>query len=174
MLATSSYYKFDCGPVELDVVFTAPMLIDNYDLLSSPINYISYQVRSNDSKPHDVQFYLGASTLIGVNKSSQPTVSSTVVNKGIKYVKTGTIEQPILAKTGDGICIDWGYFYMPNINGDVSLGSDNDIKTAFFANGSLPESKNEIVSRKPSTAPTLAYVHNFGKVSQASSYALVG
>ena len=174
VLATNTYYTFSCGPVELDVVFTAPMLINDYDLLSSPVNYISYQVRSNDSKPHDVQFYLGASTLIGVNKSSQPTVSSTVVNKGIKYVKTGTIEQPILAKTGDGICIDWGYFYMPNINGDVALGSDNDIKKAFFANGSLPESKNEIVSRKPSTAPTLAYVHNFGKVSQASSYALVG
>ena len=174
VLATNTYYTFSCGPVELDVVFTAPMLINDYDLLSSPVNYISYQVRSNDSKTHDVQFYLGASTLIGVDKSSQPTVSSTVVNKGIKYVKTGTIEQPILAKTGDGICIDWGYFYMPNINGDVALGSDNDIKTAFFANGSLPESKDEIVSRKPSTAPTLAYVHNFGKVSQASSYALVG
>ena len=108
VLATNTYYTFSCGPVELDVVFTAPMLINDYDLLSSPVNYISYQVRSNDSKTHDVQFYLGASTLIGVDKSSQPTVSSTVVNKGIKYVKTGTIEQPILAKTGDGICIDWG------------------------------------------------------------------
>ena len=34
VLATSSYYTFLCGPMELDVVFTAPMLIDDYDLLS--------------------------------------------------------------------------------------------------------------------------------------------
>lgn len=174
VLATNTYYTFSCGPVELDVVFTAPMLINDYDLLSSPVNYISYQVRSTDGKAHDAQFYLGASTLIGVDKSSQPTVSSTVINKGVTYLKTGTIEQPILAKTGDGICIDWGYFYLPGINGEVSLGSDNDIKASFFANGTLPESKHEIVSRKPSTAPTLAYVHDFGTVEQAASYTMVG
>ena len=46
VLATSTYYTFTCGPVELDVVFTAPQLIDDLDLLSTPINYVSYRVRS--------------------------------------------------------------------------------------------------------------------------------
>lgn len=174
VLATSTYYTFACGNVELDLVFTAPMLINDYDLLSSPVNYISYQVRSTDKKQHDVQFYLGASTLLAVNKSSQPTVSSTVIKNGVTYLKTGTIEQPILEKTGDGICIDWGYLYLPNINGEVCLGGDNDVKASFISTGTLPTSKKEIVSRKPSTAPTLAYVHNFGKVTTASSYALIG
>ena len=174
VLATSTYYTFACGPVDLDVVFTAPMLINDYDLLSSPVNYISYQVRSTDNKAHDVQFYLGASTLLAVNKSNQPTVSSTVINKGVTYLKTGTIEQPILAKTGDGICIDWGYLYLPNINGEVSLALDADIKASFLANGTLPKSHDQLVSRKPATAPTLAYMHNFGSVAQASSYALIG
>ena len=174
VLATNTYYTFACGPVELDVVFTAPMLINDYDLLSSPVNYISYQVRSVDNKVHDVQFYLGASTFLAVNKTNQPTISSTVINKGVKYLKTGTIEQPILAKTGDGICIDWGYFYLPNINGEVCLDSDNNIKASFFSDGTLPQGKTEIVNRKPSTSPTLAYVHDFGKVAQASSYALLG
>lgn len=174
VLATNTYYTFACGPVELDVVFTAPMLINDYDLLSSPVNYISYQVRSVDNKVHDVQFYLGASTFLAVNKTNQPTISSTVINKGVKYLKTGTIEQPILAKTGDGICIDWGYFYLPNINGEVCLDSDNDIKASFFSDGTLPQGKTEIVNRKPSTSPTLAYVHDFGKVAQASSYTLLG
>ena len=58
VLATSSYYTFTCGPVELDVVFTAPQLIDDLDLLSTPINYISYRVRPLDKKEHDVQFYI--------------------------------------------------------------------------------------------------------------------
>ena len=174
VLATSTYYTFVCGPVELDVVFTAPMLINDYDLLSMPINYISYQVRSTDKKTHDVQFYLSANPLQGVNKSSQPTVSSTVIKDGVKYLKTGTVDQPILAKTGDGICIDWGYFYMPNVNGNVSLSAENKIKDAFLSTGQLPESEDVIVCRKASQMPTLAYVHNFGNVTTASSFTMLG
>lgn len=174
VLATSSYYKFDCGPVELDVVFTAPMLIDNYDLLSSPINYISYQVTSTDGKEHDVQLMLTASPAIGQNKASQPTKSETLTQGGVKYVRTGTVEQPILAKKGDHICIDWGYLYLPAINGEVSLNSDEAVKTSFVNSGKLPESKDVIVASRAADRPTLAYVHDFGKTAKASSYALIG
>ena len=121
VLATNTYYTFACGPMELDVVFTAPMLIDDYDLLSVPVNYISYQVRSTDGKKHDVQFYLGATPLQSVNHEFQPTVSSIGEQEDMRYVRTGTIEQPILAKSDDDICIDWGYFYLPAINGEVAL-----------------------------------------------------
>jgi len=174
VMATSTYYTFKCGPVELDVVFTAPHIIDNYDLLSSPINYISYQVRSVDKKAHDVQFFLGASPLIAVNKPSQAVVSSTELRKGVTYLKTGTIEQPILAKKGDHICIDWGYFYMPNVNGEVCLGKDDVVKSQFAKSGALPKGESKIVSRKPSEMPTLAYMHNFGNVTSASSFTMVG
>lgn len=174
VLATNTYYTFECGPVELDVVFTAPMLIDDYDLISTPINYISYQVRSTDGQKHDVQFYLSANPLMGVNRESQPTISTYGSQQGVPYVRTGTIEQPILAKSGDGICIDWGYFYLPAINGDVALGSVEEVEGAFAQTGALPALTNDVVARKPSEMPTLAYVHNFGSVDNASSYALVG
>jgi hypothetical protein len=174
VLATSSYYTFKCGPVDLNVVFTAPMLIDDLDLLSTPVNYISYQVSSNDTKEHNVQFYLSSSPLMAVNNASQPTVSNTIVHDGVNYLTTGTIDQPILAKKGDGICIDWGYFYLPAINGSVSLGSENDIKTSFLNNGKLPNSVREIVCRKVSEMPTLAYEHDFGNVTEGRSYTMVG
>lgn len=109
-----------------------------------------------------------------MNKSSQPTVSSTVIKNGVKYLKTGTIDQPILAKKGDGICIDWGYFYMPNVNGNVSLAAENTVKDAFLSTGELPVGENEIVCRKASQMPTLAYVHNFGNVTTASSFTMLG
>jgi hypothetical protein len=60
VMATSTYYQFDCGDVTLNVVFTAPMLIDDYDLLSAPVNYISYEVRSANGQKHDVQLLLTA------------------------------------------------------------------------------------------------------------------
>ena len=174
VLATNTYYTFTAGPVELDVVFTAPMIMKDYDLMSSPINYISYQVRSKDKKAHSVQLYLSATPQMAVNKLSQPTISTMAEGNGKKYLKTGTIEQPILAKTGDGICIDWGYFYMSGVNGKLSLGDDQVIKGKFVSEGTLPESSQRIVCRKKSMLPTLAYMHDFGSTTQAVSYTMLG
>ena len=174
VLATNTYYTFLCGPVELDLVFTAPMLIDDLDLLSTPVNYISYRVRAKDGKKHQVQFYLSASPLMAVNKAAQPTVSQTVEKNGVKYLSTGTIDQPILAHKGDGICIDWGYFYLSGQNGVLSLNDELTMKDVFLAFGKLPASQECIVCRKPSQLPTLAYLHDFGTVQEGSSFALVG
>ena len=176
VLATNTYYSFICGPVELDVVFTAPMLIDDYDLLSSPINYISYQVRSTDGQEHDVQLMLTATPEQALNKVSQPTRTQLVREQGVIYGKTGTIDQPILAKKGDGICIDWGYFYMPAINGEVSMGSIDRIHTDFVQHGKImPERGRRFIdSKKASQMPMLGYIHNFGKTKQAASYMMLG
>ena len=174
VMATSTYYNFTCGPVDLNLVFTAPMLIEDYDLLSSPINYISYNVKSNDGKAHDVQILLTASPRIAQNEQNSATVSTLEEKDGITYVKTGTVQQPILAKTGDHICIDWGYLYMPAINGNVALGTDADIKDTFFKTGKLPKSEKEIVSTSALDQPLLGYVHNFGSTTNASSYAMLG
>ena len=94
VLATSTYYTFVCGPVELDLVFTAPMLIDDYDLLSMPINYISYQVRSTDGRAHDAQLLLTASPLLAVNKAAQPTVTTQEEHRGVTYPRPAPSSSP--------------------------------------------------------------------------------
>lgn len=176
VMATSTYYTFNCGPVVLDVVFTSPMLIDDLDLLSTPVSYVSYQVKSLDRKKHDVQFALLASPLIATNKPHQPTESSVVTENGVKYLKTGTIDQPILAKKGDGIGIDWGYLYIADINGKVSLDSYNNTIESFMKQGGLAKGQQQIRAYKQTDMPVLAYVHDFGKVDQQaqSSYAMIG
>lgn len=176
VLATSTYYTFACGPVELDLVFTAPMLIDNYDLLSSPINYISYQVRSTDGAEHSVQMMLTASPKLAQNKDFQATRASIVEENGVRYAKTGTIEQPILAKYGDHICIDWGYLYLPAVNGEIAIGPDNELKNMFMNTGKIEGTPagTEIVAQNASTAPLLAYVHDFGKTRKAASFTMIG
>ena len=175
VLATNTYYTFTCGPIELDVVFTAPMLIDDYDLLSSPINYISYQVRSIDGKEHNVQMMIAATPEMALNKANQPTRSKLIENfwGEQQYVCTGTIDQPILAKKGDGICIDWGYFYIPAINGSVSLGNAIEMKESFVSTGST-RSKAIYESSKASNMPLLCYTRDLGKTKQASSFMMMG
>jgi hypothetical protein len=117
---------------------------------------------------------LGTSSLLAVNKAGQPNVSTIESHGETKYLKSGTIEQPILAKTGDGICIDWGYLYLPDINGEVCITDIEQLKSTFTTTGRLPEGKQRVVAQKPNEAPVLAYRHDFGRVSQASSFALIG
>ena len=177
VLATSTYFTFGCGPVELDVVFTAPMLMDDLDLLSMPINYISYQVRSKDGLKHNVQFYLEASSEIAVNNESkdlQPTKTSIITENGQTYATTGTIEQPILAKKGDHICIDWGYFYVPAVNGKLTLGLPADLENAFAEAGAAGTGEEEIVCRDASKMPCIALVNDLGDISTSSSFAMIG
>ena len=193
VLATNTYYTFACGPVELDLVFTAPMLIDDYDLISMPINYISYQVRATDQRKHEVQIYFSANPLQAVNKDTQPTITTMGNEKGVRYVRTGTIEQPILAKTGDGICIDWGYFYIPAINGQVMMGTPSEIEDAFIQSGRIFPQRQQgggrfqggqggrggfgfrgITARKAADMPTLAFTRDFGSVETATSFMMMG
>ncbi|KAA6338019.1 hypothetical protein EZS27_013943 [termite gut metagenome] len=96
---TQTYYTFECGNVELNLIFTSPLLMDDLDLMSTPINYISYQVKSLDRKAHDVQIYMDAGTQWATNVSGQET-ETTLYNGEDKliYAKTGTREQPILLK----------------------------------------------------------------------------
>ena len=175
VLATNTYYKFTCGPVTLDVVFTAPMLMQDVDLMSTPINYISYQVTSNDGQEHDVQFYFATSPELSVNNNMQPTVSSITTQNGIRYIKSGSKAQKVLDKAGDMICIDWGYLYIPEINGTVSIGDRSEIAATFASTGRLPEtSTSDISSTEEVEMPLLAFCNDLGKVSQASSYMMIG
>ena len=174
VLATSTYYTFTCGPVELDLVFTAPMVMDDLDLISTPVNYLSYQVRSTDGNEHDVQFYFATSPQLTVNESAQPTLSNVITENGVDYVRSGSVEQPMLGKTGDLITIDWGYLYLPAINGAVGLANTAQAESYFVSNGALASYNKTVTSTEAGNMPTLAYVRNFGKTRASRSFMLIG
>ncbi len=168
VMATSTYYTFTCGPVDLELVFTAPQVYDDLDLLSTPINYVSYRVKANDKKEHSVQVYFETTPKLAVNRETQPTVAETLSKNGINYVKAGTIEQPICAKAADQICIDWGYAYVAspeNRGGKVALGAIDAMKRAFRDNGTLAESEKMVVTREKGKMPAMAYCDDLGKVT---------
>ncbi|HAD02177.1 MAG TPA: glutaminase, partial [Porphyromonadaceae bacterium] len=112
VMPTQTFYTFECGPVQLDLIFTAPLLMDDLELMTTPINYVTYQVKSLDGAKHDVQIYFDATPQWAVNTDNQPVKSEKLEKNGITYLKTGTAEQNILGKKGDDVRIDWGYFYL--------------------------------------------------------------
>ncbi|WP_295728214.1 DUF5127 domain-containing protein [uncultured Muribaculum sp.] len=176
VMATSSYYTFECGPVNLDVVFTAPLLIDDLDLISTPINYISYQVKSNDGQKHDVQFFIGTTPQLTVNEMNQPTESSIITSNGVRYIKSGSQEQKVLGRSGDLISIDWGYLYIPAVNGNISIASQPETEECFITTGKLVDTAagTSFKSTNSSNMPSLSFCNDLGKVKDARSYMMIG
>ena len=109
MNATQTSYVFSCGGVELNVIFTSPLLINDISILSRPVSYISMKTKSNDGKKHQSSLLLSVSSLIASNKSNQEMEATNYVNNQLNILKVGTVEQPILQKSGDDLRIDWGY-----------------------------------------------------------------
>jgi hypothetical protein len=134
--ATQTIYNFKCGKVNLKVIFTSPLLMNNLDLISRPVTYITYRVVSNNDKAHNVQVYFGASADLTRNKSSQMVAAKKYLSKNVSVLKLGTTEQPILQKKGDDIRIDWGYLYVaaPAIyKTSQYITGQNDALHSFFA-----------------------------------------
>lgn len=176
VLPTQTYYTFECGPVELDLIFTAPLLLNDLDLVSTPINYISYKVKSSDKKKHDVQLYLETTPQLSVHETNQPTISRKISMNGMTYLKTGTIEQPYTVRKGDGVRIDWGYAYLvsnesPDKN--MSIGHYYDMKASFISEGKLLANTQNIESSGLDNMPAMAYTENFGYVDNLGKFGFV-
>jgi len=151
LTATQTKYEFSCGPVDLSVKFLSPLLMDDLDLYSRPISFLTFNLKANDGKQHQVKLFFGASTDIAKNKSSQVAEVNFYQKDGITFQKSGTKDQPILKRKGDDVRIDWGYSYIavkqgkgiemnplnkqPDISGLLKLKIDYGfIKSAPFEN----------------------------------------
>ncbi|MDD4009336.1 MAG: DUF4965 domain-containing protein [Fermentimonas sp.] len=180
VLPTQTIYTFDCGDVELDLIFTSPLLMDDLELISRPVSYISYQMRSKDDNSHDVQIYFETTPQWAVHNDSQPVNFDIIEKNGLKFLKTGTIEQPVLGKKGDDVRIDWGYFYMAGHKDQSSAMNFGDywsVKQEFKTSGTISETVNENLSEKMNENMTvLAYSKDLGKVSRdnTTGYIMLG
>ncbi|HEY5392259.1 MAG TPA: DUF4965 domain-containing protein, partial [Hanamia sp.] len=112
MNATQTIYDFNCGPIDATITFTSPLLLKDLELLSRPVSYVTYSVKSNDGKSHNVQVYFGASTDIAVNTPVEEVVTTKYTSSQLNILKAGTKDQPVLQKKGDDLRIDWGYMYV--------------------------------------------------------------
>src|SRR5690606_18945196 len=110
--ATQTIYNLVCGGVEVVLSFISPLLINDLDLLSRPVTYISIKTISQDLKDHEVQVYFGASAHIATNEEEQIVNAEGLSTSTLNYLKAGTKDQPVLEKKGDDLRIDWGYMYV--------------------------------------------------------------
>ena len=179
VMPTQTYYTFECGPVELDLIFTAPMLMDDLETMTVPYNYITYQARSLDGQTHEVQLYLEATPQWAVNTTDQPVTFEKIEKDGYVYLKTGSVNQEILGKKGDDLRIDWGYFYLSaSQSPDVTVAIDEyyAAKKAFMTDGRLSGKADNVSPDMEKQMTVLAYSDNLGKVNEktVSGHLLIG
>jgi len=110
--ATRTIYTFKCGAVDLKVTFTSPLLMNDLALIARPVSYISFETTTASPTAKKAKIIFSASSDIAVNEPSQDVQATSYKNGGLKILKAGTIEQPILQKKGDDLRIDWGYMYV--------------------------------------------------------------
>jgi hypothetical protein len=116
LTATQTRYNFKCGPLNLELTFLSPMIASDIDLLSRPVSFINFSLRSLDSKAHNAQLLFSVSSDLATNTSKQEVKVAYHGEAGFSYLTAGTKEQAVLKRKGDDVRIDWGnlYIYIPN------------------------------------------------------------
>ncbi|WP_339882325.1 glutaminase family protein [Polaribacter vadi] len=171
--ANQTIYSFDCDNVILTATFTSPLLLNDLDLMSRPISYISINVKSKDEKKHDIKLYIGASSNIAVQTNKQEVVATKYTQNNLNILKVGTVAQPILQKKGDDMRVDWGYAYLaaPANNSEYYISNSKTSLLPFISN-KKNDDKTEITGKDL----VLSIISNFGAVGTegAENFVMLG
>ena len=174
--ATQTNYTFEAGPVNLGVSFLSPLLLDDLEVVARPVSYVTFDVRSQDGKPHSVQVFFSESGTLATNTIGQEVTMTAGQANGLQFQTLGTEAQPVLVKKGDNIRIDWGYAYLavPQQAGNqVTSGMADGLKKAFLTNGTLPASGK--MAKRAAIDVAMAAVLNFDNVTKsATRHVLLG
>lgn len=166
---TRTIYTFAGGGVQVRLTFLTPALPDDVDLLSRPVTYLTYDCQATDGQAHAVAFYLDARAELTVNEPAQAVTWGRESVGQLEVVRIGSQDQPILAKRGDDLRIDWGYLYLaaPKAPGNQPLILPAGLaRDAFTAKTEFPQAKT-VSPLAAEDAPVAALVLDAGQVAAA-------
>ncbi len=172
VLPTHTVYQFQGAGIALTLTFLTPALPDDLDVLSRPVTYLTWSIRSTDSGVHKVEGYFDASAQLAVDSISTERVAwSRYRLGGMQVLRMGTQQQPVLEKSGDDLRIDWGYLYLvaPPVAGSFEAATVRpEAIESFSKSGRVPESDDLQIDQPYAQAlPVLADSFDFGDVTGA-------
>ncbi len=170
---TRTIYQFTGAGVKVGLTFLTPALPDDLDILSRPLTYIDWSVSSSDGGSHAVSVYFDAASDLVVNTPDEKVWSARYLSDGQPVLRMGSRAQPVLAKRGDDLRIDWGYLYLAADKSDgvtEAAMPHQQARAAFESNGRLPQSDD--FSENANTGrygyESLAYSIDFGTAGAQS------
>jgi hypothetical protein len=167
VLPTRTIYEFEGGGVHVTLTFLTPLLPSDLDLMSWPVTYLSWQIRSVDGKPHQVSIEYDNTAQLVVNTEDEPVVWQQEKAGALSVLRMGTEAQPVLKKSGDDLRIDWGYLYVAAPNGQFphsAVANVNSVIGTFARTGSLPSADTRMPRPPRDHMPAMAVAFDLGNV----------
>jgi hypothetical protein len=165
---TRTIYEFEKGGIHLTLTFFTPALAADLAILSRPVTYISWDVRSIDSAKHAVLIYLDCNSLLAVNTANESVVWSRAKVGDTELLSVGSSDQHVLGASGDDLRINWGHFYLaaPDSSSERLAAVDaRDARRRFATGGGLSDTDLLDMPVTPrSGAAVLASLIDFGNV----------
>ena len=171
VLPTRTIYEFEDGQVHCTLTFLRPALPDDLDALALPLTYLMWDVRSIDGKEHSVSVYDSTSSQLTVNRSNESVTWARESAGDLTALRIGTVEQRVVATSGDDHRINWGYAYAAATTkrSTACIGADRDLVGAFVATGQLPAHDDTRMPRAVSDdQPVMAFAFDLGNVGTNS------
>jgi hypothetical protein len=164
---THTTYEFRESGISLRLVFMTPAILNDLDLLSRPVTYLTWTAQSNDGATHQVSLLLDVNPLIAVNDASQTVTTFRNQTASLDVLSVGSQDQKILNRSGDNLRIDWGYFRLavPRDENHSSSITPHPAQT-FASTGQLPISDTmDIPETANRSASHLATIFDLGSVT---------
>jgi hypothetical protein len=138
---THTRYEFRENGVKIELTFFTPAMMNDLDVLSRPVTYLTWSAQSADSSPHRVSILIDVDPSLAVNDRSEPVVTLRNRTASLDVLSVGSRDQNILNRSGDSVRIDWGYFHLgvPK-NEDAANAIVPDGLARFAEKGDLPVS----------------------------------
>ncbi len=136
---THTTYNFAGGGVAITLTFFTPAFLDDLDVLSRPVTYLTWTAKATDNGQHKVEVMLDANPGIATSYDGQAVTFSRNRTATTEVLSVGTREQAVLNRTGDDLRIDWGYFHLAVPTSEAASTSIAEGGVRSFAQtGTLP------------------------------------
>ena len=124
---TSTTYVMECPEARLTLCFTSPLLLDDLDLLSRPVTYLSVTVTGRHGRelPGAAVTVTADGSLCLDHPGDSPVEYCPVSGNNYTAGTLSNAVQKVLNRSGDDVRIDWGTLYLA-ARQCVSVTCEND------------------------------------------------
>ncbi len=125
--ALTTDYVFEAAGVQLTLTFMTPGFMDDLDMLSRPVCFLRFVLRSTDGKEHQTKLYFDASGEFTVNEDDAEVTIRKNTAETFEEMVVGGVKQDVLGQKGDTVTINWGYLHLAcEKDSGFTLGTWND------------------------------------------------
>lgn len=172
VLPMTTKYVFANDSISLEVDFMTPLILDDLMLMSRPVSYISYRIKSVDGNKHTVSMYIDVSTEMCVNTPDQ-----TVVLGETSYSITASSgTKNMLSRSGDDHRIEWGTLHLiaPGFNTFFINAKSKTFKFRSMVSKSYSTESAGVITTPGTAWCALACEKEYPDITEAEDFVCVG